>query len=176
MKTAVLILTAALLAAPAGSRMKGRAARFHGLIMGKSRHAESVRVLGAPAGASPMEGALELIADSYECPGLFPFPYQRVDVHWNRRTGTISSVEVQLTRAIPIEKLEEQFGPGWGKVTWASRECQGAGAGSAELYLSSTGDFATWENLARGLTYWPTPPSFLYSEARTLPERPGDCR
>lgn len=94
--------------------------------MGKSKHAESLRVLGAPIYAGPPEGAPQIIADNYERPGLFPFPYQRVVIFWSPRTGIV-------------------------------------GGGSAELYLSPKGEFSTWENLAKGLTYWPTPPSFYYS-------------
>lgn len=145
--------------------------------MGKSKHAESLRVLGTPISAGPPEGEPQMIADNYERPGLFPFPYQRVVIFWSPRTGIVDSVEVQLTEAIPLESLEKQFGPGWVKVTWASKDCGIAGGGSAGLYLSPKGEFSTWENLAKGLTYWPTtPPSFLYWGARTLPAKPKPCR
>lgn len=169
--TAVLLLTA-----PGWSGLKGRAANFRGLIMGKSKHAESLRVLGAPIHAGPPEGAPQIIADNYERAGLFPFPYQRVMIFWNPRTGIVDSVEVQLTEAIPLDSLEKQFGSGWVKVTWESKDCGNAGGGSTEIYVSSKGEFSTWENLAKGFTYWPTPPSLLYAGKRTLPAKPKPCR
>ncbi len=74
--------------------------------MGKSKHAESLRVLGAPIHAGPPEGAPQIIADNYERAGLFPFPYQRVMIFWNPRTGIVDSVEVQF-RGDPPGQLGE---------------------------------------------------------------------
>lgn len=128
-----------------------RAALYRGLVIGKSLRSSSLKALGKPTYTGPVEGDAQSLEDGYEGTGLFPLPYYRFRVLWDRKTSVIHNIEVQLKEPIPVELLKRQFGGRWILTRWDQDVCPDQGLET--LYPSRSGAIAIWENRSNGLSY-----------------------